>query len=263
MDLNKIELQAIEVIKKTGEFIRGEFEKVTNSDIKVKALNSLVTYIDTTAEEMLVTGLKPLIPNTGFLTEEETVEQSKADYRWIIDPLDGTTNFIHGLPCFAVSVALEFKGEIILGVVYDVPHNKCYHAIQNEKAYCDQTQIQVSPNNLLSESLIATGFPYYDYDRTPQYLKVLETLIKSTRGVRRFGSAAMDLAWVACGKFDVFYEYSLSPWDVAAGAFIVQQAGGKVTDFKGGDNWLYGQEIIAGNKPVADEVLGVCMDAFR
>ncbi|GJM34872.1 MAG: inositol monophosphatase [Saprospiraceae bacterium] len=245
MDLEKLCRQALPIILKTGEFIHSEMPKVTREDIITKSLNSLVSYVDRTAEEQLVEGLGKLLPQATFLTEEETITTQHSDLQWIIDPLDGTTNFLHQLPVFSVSVALQHQNKTVLGFVYEVNRDECFYAWNGGGAFCNKKPIRVSPNSQLSDSLIATGFPYHDYGKMQAYLQVLAEFMRRTRGIRRFGSAAVDLAYVACGRFDGFFEYSLNAWDVAAGAFIVQEAGGLVTDFSGGTDYLFGGEIIA------------------
>lgn len=239
--------QSCVVIQSVGNFIGGELGKVKNSSIEVKALNSLVSYVDKEAEKQLVAGLGKLVPEAVFLTEEETIENKEGAYRWIIDPLDGTTNFLHQLPFFSISVALQHKDETILGIVFEVNQKECFYAWKNGGAFLNDQAIYVTSTSTLADSLIATGFPYYDYNQIQAYLKTLESLMQKTRGIRRFGSAALDLAYVACGRFDAFFEYSLNAWDVAAGAFIVQEAGGCVQDFKGGSDYLFGREMIASN----------------
>ena len=234
-----------EIILRVGEFIRGEKGKVTRGEIENKSLNSLVSYVDKTAEELLVKGLGELLPEAVFLTEEETVKTQRGDLRWIIDPLDGTTNFLHSLPIFSISVALQWKNETIMGIVYEINQDECFYAWKSGGAFLNGKPITISKTDDLADALIATGFPYYDYDRIPGYLQILSEMMAKTRGIRRLGSAAVDLVYVACGRFDAFFEYSLNVWDVAAGAFIVQEAGGKVTDFRGGDDFLYGREIVA------------------
>ena len=218
--------------------------------------------MDKQAEIQLVSGLKQLIPDATFLTEEETVAQETGDYLWIIDPLDGTTNFLHQIPTFAVSVALQHKGTTILGVVYEVNQQECFYAWKGGGAFLNDQPISVSATTSVEDSLMATGFPYYDYDRMEAYLKVLRFCMFKTRGIRRLGAAAVDLAYVACGRFDAYFEYSLSPWDLAAGAFIVQEAGGVVSDFQGGDNYLYGKELVVGNPVIFKEMARIIKDAF-
>ncbi len=245
--------QVTELSKEAGSFIRNEKGKINADNIETKSLHSYVTYVDKKAEQIIVDKLKEILPEAGFITEEETETIQSDTYNWIVDPLDGTTNFIHGLEPFSVSIALEEKGKIVVGVVYEVGKDECFYAYKDSPAFLDGKEIQVSSNKLPADSLIATGFPYYDYTKNDAILKSLEYFMKNTRGIRRFGSAATDLAYVACGRFDAFYEYSLNVWDVAAGAFIVQQAGGKVSDFNKGDNYLFGREMVASNSFVYEE----------
>jgi myo-inositol-1(or 4)-monophosphatase len=221
----------------------------------VKSRNSLVTYVDKQSERILVEHLKDLIPGAGFITEEETTTIRGEEYNWVIDPLDGTTNFIHGIPCFAVSIGLLRNQVPVLGVVYEVNLDECFYAWESSPAFMNGKEIHVSSANRLEDSLIATGFPYYDHHKESEYLNLFRDLMHSTRGLRRLGSAATDLAYVACGRFEVFYEYSLQAWDVCGGAFIVQQAGGRVCDFKGGDDYIFGKSLVAGNPHVFEEFM--------
>lgn len=243
----------VELAREVGLFIKIEESKVSLLDIEEKSLNSLVSYVDQTAEKQLVEGLASLLDEAGFIAEEGTSTKIGERYNWIIDPLDGTTNFLHGVPTYSVSIALKQYDEIVLGVVHEVNRDECFYAWEGSQAFLNGTSIQVSSTSQLSNTLIATGFPYYDYERSDQYFELLKHLAKSTRGVRRIGSAAVDLVYTACGRFDGFFEYSLHAWDVAAGAFIVQQAGGLVTDFSGNKNWLFGKEIIASNGKLIQE----------
>jgi myo-inositol-1(or 4)-monophosphatase len=249
--------QVIELSKQAGEFIRKEKGKITADTIETKSLHSYVTYVDKNAEELIVEGLKKILPEAGFITEEETETIQSETLNWIVDPLDGTTNFIHSLEPFSVSIALEEKGEVVIGVVYEIGKDECFYAFKDSPAFLNEEEIHVSANKTLAESLIATGFPYYDFQMNEKILKSLSYFMEHTQGIRRFGSAATDLAYVACGRFDAFYEYSLNVWDVAAGAFIVQQAGGKVSDFSKGTNYMYGREMVAANNEVFDEFAGI------
>ena len=209
-NLEKLTIQTCEIVRKVAAFLLAEKGKVAAGQIEVKSKNSLVSYVDKNAEKQLVEGLQKLLPESVFLTEEETVQNQSGDYQWIIDPLDGTTNFLHDLPCFSISVALRFKNELVIGVVHEVNENETFYAYKNGGAYLNDTPIKVSPTTTLSETLIATGFPYYDYSKVKNYLTMLEYLMQKTRGIRRFGSAAVDLVYVACGRFDGFFEYSLN-----------------------------------------------------
>ncbi len=255
--------QACRVVVETGAFIRGERGKVNARQIQTKGLNSLVSYVDTEAERRLVEGLGELLPEATFLTEEATVEQQRSELRWIIDPLDGTTNFLHGLPCFAVSVGLEVSGELRLGIVYEVNRDECFFAWKGGGAFLNGDPIRVSDTPRLQDAVLATGFPYHDFKRVDPYFRALQELVRTTRGIRRFGAAAVDLAYVACGRFDGFFEYSLNPWDVAGGALLVQEAGGRVFDFNGGNDFLHGQEILAANPHLAPPLLQVLRESFQ
>jgi myo-inositol-1(or 4)-monophosphatase len=255
-------LQSCEIIKETGSFIQAELGKVKASAIEVKALNSLVSYVDKEAEKQLVKGLGALLPEATFLTEEETVKPEKGTYQWIIDPLDGTTNFLHQLPFFSVSVALQHNDQTVIGIVYEVNQKECFYAWKDGGAFLNTIPIHVTQTKELADTLIATGFPYYDYQSIKAYLKILETLMQDTRGIRRLGSAALDLAYVACGRFDAFFEYSLNSWDVAGGALLVQEAGGKITDFRGGSDYLFGKELIASNKEVFKDIFQIIHQEF-
>lgn len=237
--------QSVTIAKQTGQFLLAELGKVNAHQIEEKSLNSLVSYVDQEAEKQIVAGLQALLPAAAFLTEEATVEQSEAAYRWIIDPLDGTTNFLFGLPCFAISIALEHQGQLVLGVVYEPNRDECFYAWQGGGAWCNEQPIHCRNNSDLKQSLLATGFPYYDYSRMQPYLKLFTQLAQNTRGIRRWGAAAVDLAYVAAGRYDGFFEYALNAWDVAAGIILVQEAGGKVCDFKGQANSLNNGEIVA------------------
>lgn len=254
--------EAILIVERVGRFIRQEMGRVADQSIEEKSLNSLVSYVDKTAEQQLVEALGKLLPGSVFLTEEDTVANQSGDLQWIIDPLDGTTNFLFQLPVFSVSVALQQEGETVLGIVYEVNRQECFYAWQGGGAFLNGRPIGVSRRAPLEKTLLATGFPYYDYGRIGPYFQVLEHLMRNTRGIRRLGSAAVDLAYVACGRFDGFFEYSLNPWDVAGGAFIIQEAGGVVTDFQGQSNYLHGGEIIASNPAIADSLLKVIRAAF-
>ncbi len=255
---------AIPLIKEVGKFIGDELTRFDRNNTDLKSQNQLVSYVDLTAEKRLVEGLKAISPNAGFVTEEATTERNRhAPEVWIVDPLDGTTNFVHGLPVFSVSVGLLLDGKLSGGVVYEVNRDECFYAWEGGEAYCNENKIRVSSAPKLEDSLLATGFPYYDYEQMEEYLGLLRELMRGSRGLRRMGSAAVDLAYVACGRFDAFFEYSLAAWDVAAGAFIVQAAGGKVCDFSGGDNFLWGREIVASQPQVYDEFLELVKGYFK
>lgn len=259
MDLQAIKEEVVVLCEHVGGFIREEAENFDLSRIEQKtAFNNLVSYVDKEAEKRLVTALKKILPQAGFITEEGTVEQSyDTEYNWIVDPLDGTTNFMHGLPIFAISVGLSRNQVPVLGVIFHVIRKESFHAIEGGPAYCNQKIITVSAVPTLSESLLATGFPYHLSSRKDPYLDIIKDLLEKSHGIRRLGSAAIDLAYVAAGRLEGFFEYNLNPWDIAAGMLIVKQAGGAVTDFSGGNNVLFGKELCASNGQIQTEMLSV------
>lgn len=261
-DLQHLCTQTRQVVAEVGDFLRKELGEVGAQQIETKSLNSLVSYVDKTAETRLVEQLGKLLPNSVFLTEEETIEQKDGEFRWIIDPLDGTTNFLHQIPVFAISVALQQNESTILGVVLEVNRDECFYATKGGGAFLNNQPIHCSLSANLADSLMATGFPYYDFEREEAYFKMLRKLANSTRGIRRLGSAAVDLCYVACGRFEGYFEYSLSPWDVAGGALIVQEAGGHVCDFSGGDDFLFGKEIVAINNGLKEEFMQMVKKYF-
>lgn len=255
--LKDIRQQAIDVILPVGKFIRDEINKVAKGDIVTKELNSLVSYVDRMAEQQLVDGLGKLLPEAGFITEEKMVGQANDnhDYLWVIDPLDGTTNYLQGLPIYSTSVALMYKGKVQIGIVNDIPHSDVYHAVLNDGAYCNDRPIHVSNRENLHESIVVTGFPYERESNFENMMRILEYFIRNARGIRRFGSAAIDLAYVAAGKFDAYYETQLNLWDVAGGTLIVTEAGGKVSDYLGQDGHLPKAEVVAANPALHPSII--------
>lgn len=255
MNLASLCDQVCSVAKSAGDFIRSESKKFSPSDVELKGRNNLVSYVDKKSEEMIVSALDKLLPGSGFITEEDTVGASQKEITWIIDPLDGTTNFVHKLPCYCISIGMLKDGKLSLGVIYELNLDEMFYGYRGGKAMLNRKSIKVSSTKTVADSLIATGFPYTDYSKMEPYIKIFQHLMLSSRGLRRMGSAAVDLAYVACGRFDSFYEYGLNAWDVAAGAFLVDLAGGKNSDFSGGDNFLFGKEIITSNGFTHDEML--------
>ncbi|MDF9800366.1 myo-inositol-1(or 4)-monophosphatase [Catalinimonas alkaloidigena] len=247
MDLYVTLKETLKVVKETGNFIHTEAQKFNLSSIEYKGKNDLVSYVDKEAEKLLVAGLESIVPAAGFITEEGTAEKGRAEqYNWVIDPVDGTTNYVHGIPLYSISVALMEGDEVVLGAIYEPNRDEMFYSIKGDKAYLNSKEISVSPVQKLEESLIATGFPYSKLQNVPAYIKIVEELMQKTHGLRRMGSAAIDLAYVACGRFEGFFEYNLKPWDVAAGGFLVQQAGGKVSTFRSGSDFIFGKELVAG-----------------
>ena len=253
MNLPELCQQVITIAKEAGDFIRTEARTFDRGKIEHKGLNDMVSYVDKQAEIKIVAGLKAVFPNSGFITEEGTTTEEHAVYNWIIDPLDGTTNFIHGLPIFCVSIGLMERGEMVLGVIYEINKDECFYATQGGGAFLNGKPIQVTDVPKLADSLICTGFPYTDFGLMQNYLQLLGAFMNKSHGVRRLGSAAADLAYVAAGRFEGFFEFNLKPWDVAAGVIIVREAGGSVTNFSGAGDPVFGKELLATNGAIHTE----------
>lgn len=252
--LATLESAVCDIARQVAAFQRQELAVFDRGNIEHKGVHDLVSYVDRESEKQLVAGLQKLLPEAGFITEEGTVAQEDKALRWIIDPLDGTTNFTHGLPFFSISVALAAGEELLVGVVYEANRDECFSAHRGGGARLNGKKIQVSEVPVLDQALLATGFPYYAFDRIENYLVVLRYFMQHTQGMRRLGSAALDLAYVACGRFEGYFEYNLNSYDVAAGALLVAEAGGKVTDFNGGSSYLFGREILAANAHIHEQM---------
>jgi myo-inositol-1(or 4)-monophosphatase len=257
INLKDICEEIVKVASETGAFILKESEGFDIRRTESKGLNDFVSYVDKGSEKMLVERLSRLLPEAGFKTEEGTSTKRGLKYCWVIDPLDGTTNFLHGLHPYAISIGLMKYDEVVAGVVYEVSGNEIFTAWKDGGAWLNGRKIHVSKATRLTDSLVATGFPYSDFKLLDPYMKCLTHFCKHTHGIRRLGSAAIDLAYVACGRFEVFYEYGLHPWDVAAGILLVREAGGRVSNFSGIEKNLTGEEILAGNSSVFPEVLEI------
>ncbi|MCD4683058.1 MAG: inositol monophosphatase [Bacteroidales bacterium] len=262
MNLELLTKQVANISRAMGSFLRSEIKNIKLTDIESKGVNDFVTYVDKTSEDRLVSELKKILPEAGFIVEENSNLEKQSEYNWIIDPLDGTTNYIHGLPIYSISIALLKGNEILSGVVYEINLQECFYAWKNGGAFVNGHKIQTSGVEKLSDSLLATGFPYRHFDKLDQYIDLFKDFMKTTHGIRRLGSAAVDLAYVACGRFDGFYEYGLNPWDVAAGALIIEQAGGVTGDFSGSNNYVFGKEIIGSNPYIFDQFLKIVKKYF-
>ena len=254
--------QVAQIAKTAGAYILAESNRFGSSDIEEKGLHDLVSYVDKTAEKIIVDALIPLLPDAGFITEEQTLLKESEDYNWIIDPLDGTTNFLHGVPTYSVSIALTYLDELVVGVVYEINRDECFTAWKNGGAFLNGTPISVSSTPCLATSLLATGFPFRSEVHLDAYMEVLKTMMKSTRGIRRIGSAAVDLAYTACGRFDCFFEFNLQNYDMAAGILLVKEAGGKVIDFQGENKMLKKGSVIAGNARMTELVYDEIRKSF-
>ncbi len=249
---------AVRAARRAGNLIASAIEQVDRLEITEKASNDFVTEVDRQAEEVIISIIHEAYPNHGILGEESGELAGKkegADYQWIIDPLDGTTNFLHGFPQFAVSIGLRHKGRLEHAVIYDPMRQELFTASRGGGAQLNDRRLRVSPRKGLEGALLGTGFPFKQQQHLDAYLSTFKALFPMTAGIRRPGSAALDLAYVAAGRLDGFWEIGLSPWDIAAGALLVQEAGGLVSDFSGGDSYLDTGNIVAGNPKVFKAIL--------
>jgi len=262
-DLNTYLEVAKEASLRAGVILKEHFGKVCPSMIDEKAKNDYVTDVDKKSEEIIKGYIKTHFNNHDILAEESFEERNASPFLWIIDPLDGTLNYIHGLPSFAVSIALEIKGDLVVGLIYEPLRENIYSAMKGHGSFKNNKRIHVSHSSTLSSSLIATGFPYRIKDIIDPYLKVFKDFFMQATGIRRGGSACLDLAYTAEGIFGGFFECALSPWDMAAGALLVEEAGGVVTDFKGDRQYLKTGNIVAGTKGVHSEMLRIIQETFR
>ncbi|MEN2985085.1 MAG: inositol monophosphatase family protein [Thermodesulfovibrionaceae bacterium] len=238
---------ALEAAKLAGRIIKEKIGTITKENITQKSISDYVTEVDIYSEKKIIEHIKKYFPHHQIMAEESSNNYKKAEYLWIIDPLDGTTNFIHGFPVVAVSIALMYKGELKVGVVYDPIKDELFYAEKDEGAFLNGERIRVSSLKEPSLSLIATGFPFRNKQYIDSYIKIFRELLYSVSDLRRPGAAAIDLAYVACGRVDGFFEFALSPWDIAAGTILIKEAGGVVSDFDGGENYLKTGNIVAGN----------------
>jgi myo-inositol-1(or 4)-monophosphatase len=255
MNLKEICTEMEKAAREAGSFIKQEAEVFDINCTERKGLNDFVSYVDKGAEKLLVEKLSVILPEAGFITEEGTSAKVGVRYCWVIDPLDGTTNFLHGFYPYAVSIGLMDFDAVIAGVVHELGKNETFTAWKDGGAWLNGKPVQVSKVETMADSLIATGLPYSDFHRLDPYMESLTYLCKTSQGIRRLGSAATDLAYVACGRFEGFYEYGLHPWDIAAGMLLVREAGGRVSDFSGNEKNLRGDEIVASSGPVFSEFL--------
>jgi myo-inositol-1(or 4)-monophosphatase len=256
--------QVIALAKEVATYINRESLNFSLDKVETKSKNDFVSYVDQEAERLLVKALKEIVPEAGFVTEEGTTAKANGeDYLWIIDPLDGTTNFIHGSTPYAISIALSYKNEIVVGVIHEITRAETFYAWKKSKSYLDGTEIQVSKVDKLSDALIVFGRPHHYMDRYPELLASVDYFMKNTHGLRLSGSAAVDLAYVACGRYDGRYEFNLKPWDIAAGVLIIQNAGGFVCDFKGENKHFENGMVLAANAGIYEELKEKIGEIFK
>jgi len=240
---------AIKAARDAGHVINRAARNLDVVAVREKAANDYVSEVDKEAEQTIIRTLLKAYPKHSILAEESgtTNTEAKSEYQWIIDPLDGTTNFLHGFPQYAVSIALAHRGVVTQAVVYDPCNNELFTATRGVGAYLNDTRIRVSKRLQLKTALLGTGFPFKEHKHIDAYLAMLRDIMQNSSGVRRAGSAALDLAYVAAGRLDAFWEIGLAPWDIAAGALLVTEAGGVVSDLQGKDQYLKSGNIVGGN----------------
>ena len=242
---------AIKAARRAGQIINRASNDIELLKVSSKQPNDFVTEVDKAAEKAIIETLQEAYPGYGILAEESGLSAGQdSEYQWIIDPLDGTTNFIHGMPQYAVSIALAKSGIVEQAVVFDPNRNELFTASKGAGAFLNERRIRVSRRTRLGEALIGTGFPYRMFDKIDLYLAIFKELAEKTAGQRRPGAASLDLAYVACGRYDGFWEFGLSPWDMAAGALLISEAGGLVSDLRGDANYLETGNLIAGTPKV-------------
>ena len=248
---------ATRAARRAAALIREHAGHVEEREIRHKALNDLVTEADEAAQRIIIRTLQETFPDAAFLAEEGDVHDDVADEGrlWLIDPIDGTTNFTRGVPPFAVSIGLRDGDEMVAGVILDVSQDDLFTAVRGHGTYVNGKRCTVSTTDRLKDSLITTGFPYREIDYVDVYLEVLGDFMRHSRGLRRPGSAAVDLAYVAAGRFDGFFEAGLQAWDIAAGALIVEEAGGRVTNFSDEEDPLFDEQVLATNLRIHGEML--------
>lgn len=247
---------AVTAARRAGDIINRSLDRVGKISVQQKSMNDFVTEIDQLAERDIIATIRRAYPAHSILGEE-TGRHRGDEHLWIIDPLDGTTNFIHGFPHFAVSIAVQFRGQTEHAVVYDPVRQELFTASRGAGAKLNDYRIRVSQRKNLTECLVGTGFPYRSHAHLTTYVKAFAKIMPQCRGMRRAGSAALDLAYVAAGRLDGFWEMDLHVWDIAAGALLIKEAGGIVTDLNGGDNYLKEGNIVAANSKILKEMLGI------
>ncbi len=245
---------AVRAARKAGSIIN-RAALAGGLNVRSKRAKDYVTQVDQAAEQAIIDIVKSAYPEHGFLAEESGAASADAEYVWVIDPIDGTTNFIHGFPQYCTSIGIQHRGALAHAVVYDPVANELFTASKGRGAFLNDRRIRVTPLAKLGEALIGTGFPFKEVSRLDLYMRQLGTMMKTCSGVRRAGAAALDLAYVACGRLDGFWELGLSPWDMAAGSLLIQEAGGLVGDLKGDQTYLESGDIVAATPKIFPALL--------
>ncbi len=246
----------VAAVRKAGRSLARDFGEVAQLQVSIKGPANFVSKADTKAEEVLYQELSRARPAYSFLMEEGgEVEGSDKSHRWIIDPLDGTTNFLHSIPLFCISVGLERDGQLVAGVIFNPITDELYTAEKGKGAFLNDRRLRVAARTTLADCVVATGIPHRGRDNHPRFLREMERVLKEVAGMRRTGAAALDLAWTAAGRFDGYWEYDIKPWDMAAGIVLMREAGGFVTDIDSGPDMLAKGNIIAGNDKIRKALL--------
>ncbi len=254
---------AIRAARRAGDFIARKIDKLPDLKVEVKAQNDYVSEVDRGAEARIIDDLLKAYPDHGIIAEESAAIEADAEYRWIIDPLDGTTNFLHGFPHYAVSIACQHRGQLQHGVIYDPFKQELFTASRGAGATLNNRRIRVAAKKSIQGTLLATGFPFRNPEQVDEFMKLLKVLYTSAGDIRRAGSAALDLAYVAAGRLDGYWESGLNAWDLAAGALIVREAGGLVTDYAGDGNFLDNGQVVAANPRVVSDMLRIIQQALK
>jgi myo-inositol-1(or 4)-monophosphatase len=254
---------AVRAARAAGDIIVRNMDRLDRLKIVTKQNNDFVSNVDHMSEQAIISTIKQAYPDHGIIAEESGTQAESSEFQWIIDPLDGTTNYLHGFPQFAVSIALKHKNRLEVGVIYDPVSQELFTAMRGDGAKLNDKKIRVTNQKGLNNALLGTGFPYYDQTYIDTYLETMKALMQKTAGIRRPGSAALDLAWLAAGRIDGFWEFNLKAWDIAAGALIVREAGGIVSDFENKDGYLHSGDIIAASPKVFPEMLKIIQDKIK
>jgi myo-inositol-1(or 4)-monophosphatase len=248
---------AVKAARKAGSIITRASSDIDRLTIRTKRKNDFVSEVDHAAEEAIISVLREAYPSHGILAEESGASDAEAEYVWVIDPLDGTTNFLHGFPQYCVSIGLLHKGAPTQAVVFDPNRNELFTATKGVGAYLNDRRIRVTKTDRLENALMGTGFPFREVGQLDDYMRMLKNMTTSCSGIRRPGAAALDLAWVAAGRMDGFWEIGLSPWDIAAGALLVREAGGLIGDLNGEEGYLDSGKVVASNAKIFASILQV------
>lgn len=261
-ELSACHAVAVDAAYAAGRLLMRSLGKLSRRQVAEKGASDYVTALDRAAERTILRRIRERFPTHGIRAEESGRQARRSAYEWFIDPLDGTTNYIHQFPAFCISIGMARDGRLLVGVVYDPWRNELFHAVRGRGAWCNRRRISVAARRRLAEGLIATGFPFRIRGRLGVYLRSFRAIFLCSSGIRRAGSAALDLAYTACGRLDGFWEMGLSSWDMAAGALLIEEAGGRISDFAGGDTYLERGSIVAANPAIHRQLVRILQPIF-